>query len=167
MIFDTKSFVASAKAQNYEWLIKIGNQTYDERQKSVLALQGEIQTLLDYIVKLKKVEDKMLTRLGFPDRGKGNFRTLPEFSQSERSSAPLRLSTLDYIGNTKSGKEALLNFNQQNVNLGLAESLLRVRNEDRNIRRLNYKILRARLEATMKMELLKSLNKEKTAVEKG
>jgi hypothetical protein len=166
MIFDPKSFVESTKAVNYEWLLKIRRMSYAERMKMIPTLEGEVQTLLDYIVKLKKVEDKLLTRLGFLDTGNGEYRTLPSFGLSERDTAPARLGALDFVTNTRTGGEALLNVTQQSVNVGIDEALRRVRNEDVSIRRVNFKILNAKLNATLKMEKLKLLKAERAAVEK-
>jgi hypothetical protein len=165
MIFDSKSFVESPKAQNFEWLLKIARMTYEERLLLIPSVEGEVQAILDYIVKMKKVEDKYLTKLGFVGKGSDAFRTLPEFGGASRDTAPMHLGTLDFMENTQLGSTNLKRYGDQDINLATSDTLLTIRNEDRVLRRLNYKILKARLMANQKLELLKKLKAEKAHVE--
>jgi len=154
------------QAQRYEWLLRMARTSYSERMRAVETLEGDIQTQLDLIAKLKKVEDRYLTKLGFLGPKSDAFRTLPGFSAANRLAAPAKLGTLDYTENTKTGKQSLVAVGDQDVNIGYGELLKQLKNEDSFLRRINYKILCSRLKANQMLEQLRKLKEERTAVRK-
>jgi hypothetical protein len=142
----------------------------------VSAVQREVQQLLDYIVQLKAVEDSFMSRIGLPPSppigedglpGKDMHSTLPDFAEAYRPSAAVRLGAKDFATNTKTGTQALSKFSAQEVNVAMADVLVKLRNEDRFARRLSHKIMSARLAADIKVERLLKLLEEQQAVLKG
>lgn len=162
MIFDPKSLVEAPRAQTFEWLLKIARMSHQQRMQTIPVIEGEIQGILDYIADLKKAEENYLDKLGF--RGEV-YTTLPEYDSSVRNTAAMNLGTTDFVENTNSGNSSLVRVSQQDVQLGMISLLQKIRNEDRYLRRINYKILNARLQANLKMETLRKLKEDKTAIE--
>lgn len=177
MIFNPKDDLVSGQSLHvYERLLATTDVTHAERMRVIASIQREVQQLLDYIVQLKAVEDSFMSRIGLPPSppigadglpGKDMHSTLPEFAEAYRSSAAVRLGAKDFATYTKTGTQALQNYSAQDVNVAMADVLLKLRNEDRFARRLSHKIMSARLAADMKVERLLKILEEQQAVLKG
>ena len=174
MFHDPKSFVEPSKRISFERYEKVAIMSHSDRMATIPVIEDEIQKLLDYIVNLKKVEDIKLTSYGFypspainssGKMGQDPIRTLPEFE--DRSVSSSYLSVLDFMDNTTTADNDLNVYGIQDLNITSGQTLLKIRNEDRFLRRINFKILKAKLTATKKLELLKKLKSEKAKFGEG
>lgn len=172
-LFNLQTMISSPGTYMAERFTSSIVMTHAQRMERITTLQIEVQVLLDRVSNLKQVEDTYLSELGyFPASpinddgtpGRNPFSTLPEFDKNTRSisftnvkdSYPLEDSILKH----QSGKV----YNEPRYTVFRDEALLKLRSEDRYLRKIENQIKSARLAAERKRLQLEQLINERSDV---
>lgn len=174
MIYDKKSLVSPISLHTYKAMVDLAEVSHPERVQRVESLQREIQEQLDLIAQLKKVEDKLVRRVGLNgnavltpsgELARNVNGTLEGFGENDRSTSPAKLKSVSFVDETRVKNNDYHNKSQQDVGVGMRQILEKVYHEDSAIRRIAHKILKAKLLVEIKRATLEKLVQEQQEVE--